>query len=94
MCAQGEEMLLSGYLLAIPKPALGTRAGSAGMLPEPWCKQGPTTLPGTSQEAVDAEGGFIMGVSVPQGPRAHGQSIPHSSWSEVTGREQVKLLQT
>lgn len=87
-------MLLSGYLLAIPKPALRTRAGSAEMLPEPWCKQSPTTLPRTSQEAADAKGGFIMGVSVPQGQSAHGQSIPRSSWSEVTGKEQVKLLQT
>lgn len=65
-------MLLGGCLLAGPKPAPGTRAGSAEMHAQAAVQAGaaagreghsPALLAGTSQEAVDAQSGFIMGLS-------------------------------
>lgn len=41
---QGEAMLLGGCLLAMPKPAPGSRAGSAKMLPEQWLQAEPDPL--------------------------------------------------
>jgi len=68
----------------MPKPAPGPRAGSAEMPPRSGAGRAsagagrdghsPAALPGTIQEAADAQGGFITGLS--HVPRLAWQSVP------------------
>lgn len=57
------------------------------------CVSPPNTFPGPSPVSIHLLLTLLLANRVSGWGGAHWQSSPRSSWGEVTGREQVKLLQ-